>query len=187
MNEVMAALPVDLILMRHPPTDVPAGLCHGRLEVPLASGWEAILETMIPHLPMRPAQVVTSPADRCARPAAFLAARLQLPPPVSDDRLRELDFGSWEGRRWVDIPRSETDPWIEQIDRLAPPEGESFASLAARARDWLAGLAPLPGVKPVLLVVTHAGVIRAVLAERLGMPLSRAAGLAIPFATPIYL
>src|SRR5712691_876026 len=60
-----------------------------------------------------------------------------------DDRLREIEFGEWEGLTLGDIraraPRAlaerERDKW-----RFIPPGGESYAQVATRMRAWHAGL-----------------------------------------------
>ncbi|MBP7531813.1 MAG: histidine phosphatase family protein, partial [Ottowia sp.] len=75
--------------------------------------------------------------------------------------LREMDFGSWEGRRWADIPRAEFDRWLAGFADTPPAAGaETVRALMERVGaawdDWRASEADA-------LWVTHAGVMRAAL------------------------
>ncbi|RDB43989.1 histidine phosphatase family protein [Halomonas sp. DQ26W] len=80
-----------------------------------------------------------------------------------DTRLRELDFGDYEGRTYDDL---ETLPayraWIDSEGEQAPPCGESTVELRQRIDDWFAELSAgcLPHGQHRALVVTHGGVIR---------------------------
>lgn len=92
----------------------------------------------------------------------------------------ELDFGAWEGRRWDAIPSSELTPWGENFTELAPPGGESFAALTQRCGEFVAELqAAPPGTD--LIVVTHSGVIRALLVQWLGLAPGNALRLRVDF------
>jgi alpha-ribazole phosphatase len=104
------------------------------------------------------------------------------PQPIIDDRLHELDFGAWDGRPWADIPREHLDAWGAGFVTLAPPGGESFTALAARAQAFADGIAQRHGEAPVV-AVTHGGVIRALLARARGIPLIEAFSIEAPFGS----
>ncbi len=149
-----------LHLIRHPPPRVAAETCYGRLDVPAdpaAACAAALRADLPPGLPLW-----SSPLQRCRELAAALH-----PAPAFDERLREMDFGAWEGRRWADIPRAELDAWAADIAGYAPPGGESPARLQQRV---LAFVATLTVAEAVL--VTHAGVIRSLYAHVHGRPLA---------------
>jgi len=93
----------------------------------------------------------------------------------SDARLRELSFGEWDGKTWGEIER--TDPvrlrlWMERWTEAAAPGGESVADLLRRASSWLASNIPqhaAPGApSQAIVVVSHAGWIRAAVSHLLG-------------------
>ena len=71
-----------------------------------------------------------------------------------------MDFGAWEGRAWDAIARTELDAWAADIAGYAPPGGESPLAVQRRALDFVTGLDV-----PEAVVVTHAGVIRMLVAH----------------------
>jgi alpha-ribazole phosphatase len=93
---------------------------------------------------------------------------------AADPRLMELDFGAWEGQRWDALTPAERDPWAVDPWRRAPPGGEAFGALAA--------LADAP---PGAVMVTHAGVIRAVRILRGGLSVAEALATPALFAAPV--
>lgn len=170
-------------LVRHPETQIPPGVCAGRLDLPITPGGRAVLAGLV--LMARefcPRQIVTSDARRSRETAEAMGLALDLEPLV-DPIWREIHFGTWEGRRWEDLEQE--DPtgyweWMEHFDRIAPPEGESFAMLQARVVEALKALAGTGGRH---LVVSHAGPIRAALAWVDGRPLRRAYEVQVPFGS----
>lgn len=166
---------MGLTFLRHPSVSA-AGICYGRTEVRLSAAHPTEIANALRATP-RPEAILSSPSSRC-RPLAqalALAHRLEV---LFDDRLLELDFGSWEGRPWSDIPRAESDPWAEDPVNRAPPGGESFAALTERVRAALAG-------RDGVAVVTHAGPIRAALILSGLEDFTSAFAAPVPHATPI--
>ena len=102
---------------------------------------------------------VSSPLSRARETMEILRAGLGLPREgyVTDPRLAELSFGRWEGLTYKQVralDRSvlavrERDKW-----NFATPEGESYAQLMVRVRDWHAGVAG------DAIVAAHGGVAR---------------------------
>lgn len=147
------------MLMRHLAPAIAPGTCYGVTDLALAEGHEAALAAVIAMLPTLDG-VITSPLRRCRILADSIAARAGLTA-SPDARLREMDFGAWEGRAWDDIPRAELDAWAADFLHARPHGGESVAQLQARTRLALAEHGARPGLH---LIVTHAGVIKAALA-----------------------
>lgn len=148
---------MSLILVRHTRPVGGEGLCYGRSDLapgPDLATAAAALAAALPGF----AAVATSPAARCRRLAERLAAARGLAAPTPDPRLAEIDFGAWEGLAWDAVPRGELDAWAADLTHARPHGGESVAMLEARVRDALADWRAAAG--PVL-VVTHAGVVRA--------------------------
>lgn len=148
-----------LILVRHTAPQGTAGLCYGRLDVPLAESFEqeaAALDAALPPVD----HLLTSPAMRCRRLADWLGEKRRLTPTV-DHRFQEMDFGHWEGRLWSEIPEGEVNVWAEHFFEGRPHGGESVAQVAERVG---LGLLQVRRRRGTNLIITHAGVVRAALA-----------------------
>jgi len=115
-------------------------------------------------------RLVSSPLQRCARFAEQLAAERGLPLEQVAD-LRELHFGRWEGRTALQL--METDErglglFWEDPYAFTPPEGEPVQAFADRVFAALHRLQRDHDGERVLLI-THAGVMRLVLAHARGL------------------
>ncbi|MFN3954855.1 MAG: alpha-ribazole phosphatase family protein [Pararhodobacter sp.] len=158
-----------LILLRHTRPEGAEGLCYGRSDLPLAACFPAEAARLARELPPF-GSVFSSPLSRCRRLAEVMAQARGVPLAL-DQRLIEMDFGTWEGQRWEAIARAELDAWAADLEGARPHGGESVATLARRAREGLrAAQAATPdAAQGAALVVTHAGVIKAALAARDGL------------------
>jgi len=150
-----------LHLIRHPKPLVAPGICYGRLDIS-AKNIEAVAAGLRADLP-RGLPLWSSPLRRCRALAELLS-----PSPIFDERLVEMDFGAWEGQAWDAISRQELDAWAADVAGYAPPGGESPLALQRRALDFVATLDVAEAV-----IVTHAGVIRTLLAHWQGLPPAR--------------
>lgn len=164
-----------LALIRHGAAGDTAGRCIGHTDVALspaglasiqrlASAWHAERECAVLA---PPARIIASDLARARAAADQLAAVSQLPIEV-DARLREVDFGRWDGQSWQDIKRDDgarLAAWMDDWVGGRPPGGESFSDLRRRAECWYQELRRAPGVveDETIAVVTHAGVVRALL------------------------
>jgi len=137
-------------------------VCYGITDLEPGAEWRREARRLAVQLPAA-VRVVSSPLCRCLRLAGVLADARGLPLTV-DARLREIDFGAWEGRRWDDLPRDQIDAWAADLMGARPHGGESVAMLAERVGAALDDLGDQGA-----LVVTHMGPIRAALA-RAGRP-----------------
>lgn len=149
-----------LHLVRHPRPVVAPGTCYGRLDVP-AEDVAGAAARLRPQLPAG-VPLWTSPLRRCRD----LAEQLH-PAPLADSRLAEMNFGDWEGLAWDAIGAATLDAWAADVAGFVPPGGESARMLQARALDFVANLDV-----PEAVVVTHAGVMRVLLAHWLQVPVS---------------
>ncbi len=146
-----------LVALRHTQVAVRPGLCYGQIDEPLAATYQDELLRVQGTLPPPPfTRIISSPLTRCHR----LAMDLDRGPVSKDARLMELSFGHWEGQLWEEIPRALSEYWTEDVVNRAPPAGESFRQIIARVQSFLED-SDAWSAGPHLLIVTHAGVIRA--------------------------
>jgi probable phosphoglycerate mutase len=102
---------------------------------------------------------IASPMQRTRRTMEILRAALGLETTAysTDDRLKELGFGAWEGKTWKEVKSSDAkgaagrdaDKW-----GFVPPGGESYAMLRQRVAGWQAS------ITEDCVVVGHGGVAR---------------------------
>jgi 2,3-bisphosphoglycerate-dependent phosphoglycerate mutase len=145
---------VSLWLVRHGATDwSEVGRFNGWTDVPLNERGRAQARSLAPLLPRSDlAGVWSSDLVR-----AVETARLALGDSIPDARLRELDFGRLEGRRWEELEPAVQDALLG-FEAFSAPGGESMAGLLQRVT---ACVDALPEGEHVLF--THGGVIRALL------------------------
>lgn len=175
----MRPAPVHVDLLRHGETSggavyrgvgddplTPAGRAQMSAALADGGGWDA---------------VVTSPLRRCAEFARAVAEQHDIPLTI-DARLREMDFGAWEGRSAEQIMRDDPqcltrfwqDPW-----RHPPPGAESLVRVRARVLEvW----GELVARGQSLLVISHGGPLRVILCQLLGHPTARMLELPVPHA-----
>ena len=124
--------------------------------------------------------IVCSPLIRCRDFAEALGARHGLPVAV-DARFREVGFGSWEGRTPAQIQHDNPDEYaafFRDPVHCRPPGAEPLADFVTRvARAFDDCLKRFAGER--VLVVAHAGVIRAVMAHVLQADLACAYRVAV--------
>ena len=167
-----------VILLRHGrSTANSAGVLAGRtLGVGLDEGGVAQAQALVERLAQLPlAAVVSSPLQRCQETVAPLAQARELEVTV-DDRFIEVDYGQWTGRELSKLGKEPLWKVVQSHPSAAVfPGGEGLAALQARAvaavREWDAKLAAEHGPHMLWLVCSHGDVIKAVLADALGVHL----------------
>jgi probable phosphomutase (TIGR03848 family) len=130
---------------------------------------EAVVER-IGALPVK--AIVRSPMLRCENTVAPLAAALGLEVLV-DDRLSEVDYGEWTGRKIGDLVKEPLWSVVQQQPSAAVfPSGEGLAQVQARAvqavREHDRRLAEEADGDVLWLACTHGDVIKAIVADALG-------------------
>lgn len=168
-----------VILLRHGRTAANAGgiLAGWTAGIGLDESGQAQVSALAERLRGLPlAAVVSSPLQRCQETAgAVLAGRnglsLQL-----DDRLGECRYGDWTGRPLKELAKEPMWKVVQQHPSAAVfpgADGEGLADTQCRAvaavRDWNARL----GADALWLACSHGDVIKAVLADALGLHLDQ--------------
>lgn len=160
---------VYLELLRHGETELGGGL-RGSLDDALTeTGWAQLRAAVAEAGPWD--RLISSPLQRCARFAKELAAQHGVPLSLEPD-LQELHFGVWEGCNTAELMQTSAAElgrfWSDPYG-FTPPEGEPLLAFEARILGALQRLqARHSGQR--LLLVTHGGVIRLLLARARGLP-----------------
>ncbi len=172
---------MDLVCVRHGRTAWNAARrFQGRTDVPLDAEGHAQAAALALHLRHERFDVaVASDLTRAAQTAAAIGAAcgIAIEP---EPRLREMRFGSWEGLTWDEIvartpelaDRSRTSP-----ASYVPEDGESFDEVSARIAPIFGELAARLKPHGRALIVSHAGVMHAMLRVALGEPNESALGI----------
>jgi len=155
-----------LILVRHGETAVNTqGRLQGRIETALTErGRDQATRLAAAVAALEPVAVVSSPLRRARETAAAIGAATGLVVEI-DERLTELDYGTWEGWRFSDLPDGTFDAWRAD-PTFAPPRGESLVDLRTRVVPCIEEL--LDRERPVV-AVSHVSPIKAAVTWALGI------------------
>jgi probable phosphomutase (TIGR03848 family) len=166
-----------LLLVRHGLTKMTGPVLAGRtpgvhLDERGAKQAGAVAER-IAVLPL--AAIVTSPLERCVETAEAIRAAQPVEPDWQvDERLIECGYGDWTGKAIKDLAKDPLWKVVQsQPSAVRFPGGEGLAEMASRAvaavRDWDARL----GQDAVWVACTHGDIIKAVVADALGLHLDQ--------------
>lgn len=129
------------------------------------------------------AALVSSPLQRCQETVGELVAvpgpkGTTRPDPLTDDRLGECRYGDWTGRSLKELAKDALWRVVQAHPSAVTfpgPEGESLPDMQHRAvaavREHDAAVAATHGDDAVWVAVSHGDVIKALLADALGMHL----------------
>jgi probable phosphomutase (TIGR03848 family) len=167
-----------VLLLRHArSTSNQSGRLAGRTPgIGLDDHGRAQAQALVERLAATPlAAVLSSPAQRCTDTLAplNLARGLQI---SVDERLGEVDYGAWTGQPLRSLAKQP----LWKVVQLHPsaavfPDGEAMAQVQARAvtaiREWDVKIAAEHGRHAVWLACSHGDLVKAVLADALGLHL----------------
>ena len=168
---------MTLYIWRHPKPLAASGMCLGQTDMGVHPRKTKRLANQIQrfvqwhHLPK---VIWVSPLQRSLNVGKLLAKR-GFECHIAPD-LMELDFGTWDGKSWVDIPKAAIDDWCADFATAAPFNGESVAQLfmrvEAQIRDWQSKGMRADAKNNSILAVGHAGWINGakMLAAGQGVP-----------------
>jgi len=160
-----------LMLVRHATTAATGKRLGGRTEVALDERGRGQAEDCAQRLADVPLKAVyASPLARTAETAAAVAAHHRLDV-VPHDGLLEVEYGRWTDRALAPLTKNKLWPVIQQRPSLVRfPDGETIREAQLRAVDAIEGIVASHR-RQVVAAVTHADVIKAVVAFYLGQPL----------------
>ncbi|WP_353650727.1 histidine phosphatase family protein [Nakamurella sp. A5-74] len=163
-----------LVLLRHGETDWNAEMrLQGHRDIPLNERGLAQAQAAAPSVAgFDPDLMMVSDLQRARQTAAPVAGLLGTEP-TPDVRLRETSMGQWEGLTRADVDDGWPDAWDHwrsSIADVAPPDGETRAEVADRAREVVDELITSPDGPESALLVSHGGLIVGLTALLLDLP-----------------
>jgi len=171
-------------LIRHGTPDGAEGRCYGRYDIPLSSAGIEQAGRLASRLEVeRLARVYASPLRRALDTARIIAESHDVPVEPAGSFV-EIHFGDFEGLTYDEIQARFPEAfqlWMEQPANVQFPNGECFQDMRVRvlrAMDSVVAYHPAESVA----IVTHAGVIRLLIAEALSIPHSQIFRLAQDYA-----
>ena len=155
----------QVYLIRHGETDWSlAGRHTGLTDVPLTVRGEVQARSIGRRLgSLAFSAVLASPLQRARRTCELAGLPV---PPALDDRLREWNYGEFEGLTGAQIRQRQPD-W--EVFRDGCPGGESPQQVQARAEEVIARLRQLPGR---VAVFSHGHFLRALAVRWIRVPLT---------------
>jgi broad specificity phosphatase PhoE len=163
-------LETRVFLIRHGITDWHASQrVLGQRDIPLSEEGLAQAEAVAALLEGVPlAELIASPLARATQTAEAIGRRFSLDV-ARDPRLIDFRLGKWTGMTYEEVSASEeyqrflADPLSERI-----PDGENLAEIRSRAVSAVEQALEDSPSGDAIAMVTHAGIIRVVLAHYLG-------------------
>ncbi|HTB05934.1 MAG TPA: alpha-ribazole phosphatase [Bacteroidia bacterium] len=169
---------MEIYLIRHTSPKVEKGICYGQSDVPLADSFQNEAATLTKHLPETFDGIYSSPLSRCFKLAQLLVSKQEV---LIDKRLLEMNFGAWELKKWNDIELGELNSWMQDFVNVKVPGGENFIELYNRAGLFFDEL--ISKDYKTVAIVTHAGVIRSMVAKVLEIPLKNAFKIPVDYSS----
>lgn len=144
---------IHITCMRHPKILISRDYCYGQSDVlPCPQSLNEIYQENKQWV-KKFDFIASSPLTRCARLAKKFSNAVYF-----DDRIKEINFGEWEMKKWEEIGKTPTESWREyKNDHYSSPGGESFINFKSRIAAFLKEKEK--NLKNALLI-THSGVIR---------------------------
>jgi len=150
-----------LAVIRHGPTEWnEKGVVQGHSDIPLSASGRASVSAWTPPRDLDVFDWVASPLKRAQETAVILSGRR----PRADDRLIEMDWAAWEGKRLPELRAELGDlmkAWEAKGLDFCAPGGESPRDVQDRLKPFLAECAAKP---QDTAAVCHKGVLRALYA-----------------------
>ena len=164
--------------IRHTTPDIEKGICYGQSDIGLTSTFEDESDFLLSKIKdVEKHTVISSPLKRCLK----LAYKISLDA-VTNPYLMELNFGDWELKPWNDIPQKEQDLWMTDFVKVPATNGESYQELYDRVLHFYRSIE-----EHNTIVITHAGVIRSILAHATKTKLENSFEFKIPYGTIVKL
>ncbi|WP_426277027.1 alpha-ribazole phosphatase family protein [Chryseobacterium sp. S-02] len=164
---------MEIHLIRHTAIENPDNLCYGFAEMSLRKDYNDDFKRI--QIDKDFDLVISSPSQRCQLLAKYFQLHYE-----TDERIREMNFGDWELKKWSEIPEEEINPWYEDFINVKAKNGENLLEMQSRVSEFWNELISKKNINKAL-IVTHAGVIRLILQSILKFPLENMFNIRIEY------
>ncbi|WEK69922.1 MAG: histidine phosphatase family protein [Candidatus Chryseobacterium colombiense] len=168
---------MEIHLIRHTAVENPDHLCYGFAEMPLRKDFEEDVKDI--QIDKDFDLIISSPSQRCQLLAKYFLLHYE-----TDGRIREMNFGDWELKKWSEIPEVEINPWYEDFITIKAKNGENLLEMKSRVSEFWNELILKEGINKVL-IIAHAGVIRLILHSILQFPLENMFSIQIDYGKKV--
>lgn len=166
-----------VLLVRHGLTEANAGgvLAGWTPGIPLAAKGREQVEALAARLAAVPlAAVISSPLERCQETAKLIVAGRDGLAIETDDALGECHYGDWQGQELKKLAKDPLWKVVQAHPSAAEfPNGEALRTTQARAVDAVRRHNARLGPEAMWAAVSHGDVIKAVVADALGLHLDQ--------------
>jgi len=172
---------MQVYLIRHTSPEIARGICYGQSDIPLRQ--DLFIEESKIIRSKIPADIdafYTSPLTRCTELTKTLSNDL-----IKDERLKELNFGDWELKKWNDLNQDVLNNWMQDFVNNETPNGENYVDLHQRTADFVEEL--LQKEHEVVAVITHGGNIRSFISWVLGLSLENSFRIELTYGAVVHL
>ena len=183
---------MTIYLVRHGEPNIGFGkkhICLGRKDLPLSHEGEKQAERLSRYFREKDLDAIySSPLNRCQQTARILRdlgghKELEI---RTEESLAEMDMGEWDGLSFTQIRETDPQAYVlrgQQIGTYRVPGGESFQEAGERFAEGFRRILQEEGPSKNLLIVAHAGVIRAFLTMLLHRDMDAVQTWQLPYAS----
>lgn len=169
---------MNIYLIRHTTPDIELVYCYGQSDIDVKNTFSAEVARIKNILPeFTSVKVFSSPLQRCYK----LAAALQTGDVHKDERLKEINFGRWELKKWKDIAKEEFDFWIDDFVNRRAADGECYLDVSERMVGFLNDAIKMDHEN--IIIVSHGGALRTLFAHITEAPLKNLFRINIDFGS----
>lgn len=175
---------MEVYLIRHTETNADKDICYGQSEIPLKEPFLCEFEKILNQVKIEQPIIYSSPLSRCSLLANYFHLHSKSQQAIKyDNRLKELNFGQWELKKWDEINPNPLNEWMNDFVNYSIPEGESFTQLYLRVNDFIETTLLKEQEKRPAIIITHAGVIRCFLCRTQNISLKDAFNIKVNYGS----
>lgn len=161
---------MEIYLVRHTKVGIGKEYCYGASDVDLGENYlNDFLEVKKKLEALKFSKAYTSSLKRCRLLSEQLVQNA-----LVEKALLEMNLGDWELKKWSEIDQKLLEAWMSDFVHVAPPNTENFMDFSMKSVMFFDSLTRESGEEDSILLVTHSGVIRALVCHVLNLPLANA-------------